>query len=462
VTARTIAFHTFGCKVNQYETEELREQMRLGGYEIVPMDAGADVVVVNSCSVTADADSSCRQLVRKVLREKPSSRVVVTGCYAERAPDELRALSGRVEVFGNHEKPLIAVALGVPTACVQEAARSGVTALADRTRAYIKIQDGCDAKCTYCIIPSVRPNLICRPPELILKEAQNLIARGFREIVLTGVRLGRYEWPLLSSRESGASVAIYQDRLLRRPPGQSGGTPRNDGLWTFARLIKALLNLSGDFRIRLSSIEVTEVPDEIVELAATHPKFCPFFHIPLQSGNDEILKRMGRWYTSAQYREKIRQIKARIPDVALSADVIVGFAGEAESHFWDTVKLLEDEGFSRVHAFRYSVRPGTPAERLKLHVDPRVKSERTREMVRVDTALRRRYAERFLGKPVRVLAELDGSGYTERYVRVRTNNEALEGQFCTVTPVRLSAEGVLEACLPAGRPEIRIAIAGSE
>ena len=169
---RKVAFHTFGCKVNQYETEELREQMRLGGYEIVPMESGADVYIVNSCSVTADADSSCRQLVRKVLREKPLSRIVVTGCYAERAPEELREMSSRVEVFGNHEKPMIAVALGVPTACVQEAARSGVTALADRTRAYIKIQDGCDAKCTYCIIPSVRPNLICRDPEMILKEAR--------------------------------------------------------------------------------------------------------------------------------------------------------------------------------------------------------------------------------------------------------------------------------------------------
>src|ERR1035437_8098840 len=189
-----VALHTFGCKGNQYETEELRAQLRLGGYEIVSMEAGADVTIINSCSVTADADSSCRQLVRKVLREKPASRVVVTGCYAERAPDELREMSPRVEVYGNHEKPMIAMALGVPTACVQEAARSGVTALADRTRAYIKIQDGCDAKCTYCIIPSVRPNLICRPPALILQEARNLIGRGFREIVLTGVRLGRYEW----------------------------------------------------------------------------------------------------------------------------------------------------------------------------------------------------------------------------------------------------------------------------
>ena len=424
---RTVAFHTFGCKVNQYETEELREQMRLGGYEIVPMEAGADVYVVNSCTVTADADSSCRQLVRKVLREKPASRVVVTGCYAERAPDDLRAMSPRVEVFGNHDKPMIAVALGVPTACVEEAARSGVTALADRTRAYIKIQDGCDAKCTYCIIPSVRPTLTCRPPDLIRQEARNLIVRGFREIVLTGVRLGRYSSP-------------HPNPL---PKGEGGGSPGE--AWDLSRLLQALLDLPGDFRIRLSSIEVTEIPDDIIDLAASHPKLCPFFHIPLQSGDDDILKRMGRWYTTAQYRERVRQIKARVPDVALSADVIVGFAGEEDNHFQNTAELLESEGFSRVHAFRYSVRPGTPAERLKNHVDSRIRSERTREMVKVDMALRRRYAKRFLGKPLRVLMEVDGSGYTERYVRVRLGGSTREGQFLTVSPDRLSPGAILQA-----------------
>jgi threonylcarbamoyladenosine tRNA methylthiotransferase MtaB len=197
---KTVAFHTFGCKVNQYETEELREQLKFGGFKVVPMDQAADVYILNSCTVTADADSSCRQMVRKILREQPTSRVVVTGCYAERAPDELRDMSDRVEVFGNREKPLIATTLGVPTACIEAAAKQGVTALADRTRAYIKVQDGCDAHCTYCIIPSVRPNLICREPELVLREAQNLITRGFREIVLTGVRLGRYEYKSVPTR----------------------------------------------------------------------------------------------------------------------------------------------------------------------------------------------------------------------------------------------------------------------
>jgi len=203
------------------------------------------------------------------------------------------------------------------------------------------------------------------------------------------------------------------------------------------------VELPGDFRIRLSSIEVTEIPDEVIELAATHPKLCPFFHIPLQSGDDEILKRMGRWYTSRQYRDRIHQIKSRITDVALSADVIVGFAGEGEKHFQNTVKLLEDESFSRIHAFRYSIRPGTPAERLSNHVDPRMKSERTRAMVQVDQKLRYRYAERFLHKPVRVLWESDGAGYTEHYVRVRSQTPLPEGSFQTIRPTTLAPDGAL-------------------
>jgi len=219
----------------------------------------------------------------------------------------------------------------------------------------------------------------------------------------------------------------------------------DDNQWSFARLVNALLDLPGDFRIRLSSIEVTEIPDAIIELAATNPKLCPFFHIPLQSGDNEILKRMGRWYTAGRYRERIRQIKARIPDVALSADVIVGFAGETAENFHNTVKLLESEGFSRVHAFRYSIRPGTSAERLVNHVDPRIKSERTREMVSLDADLRRRYAERFVGKPVRVLSESDGSGYTDRYVRVRMKGSNPEGRFYIVNPAQMTSAAILVA-----------------
>jgi threonylcarbamoyladenosine tRNA methylthiotransferase MtaB len=424
IDRKTVAFHTFGCKVNQYESEELRAQLRLGGFDIVPMEDAADVYIINSCTVTADADSSCRQTVRKILRERPQARVVVTGCYAERAPAELRELSDRVETFGNHEKPLIAATLGVPTACVEAAARPGVTALAERTRVFVKIQDGCDAHCTYCIIPSVRPTLICRAPELILQEVNALIAKGFREIVLTGVRLGRYE---------GRGGALSPPESTS--PGGHGGPPLQ---WSFSDLLKAILDLPGDFRIRLSSIEVTELPDDVIEWAANHPKMCPFFHIPMQSGDDDVLKRMGRWYDAATYRDRIRYIRARVPNVALSADVICGFPGETEDQFQRTQSLLSEEGFSRVHAFRYSVRPGTPAERLPNHVDPGTKAERTRRMNRLDMALRSNFAARFIGQRMRVLVEDRGEGYSERYVRVKAPAGSPEGQFIEVSGESLS------------------------
>jgi threonylcarbamoyladenosine tRNA methylthiotransferase MtaB len=411
---KSVAFHTFGCKVNQYETEELREQMRLGGFAIVPMGAQADVNVINSCSVTADADSSCRQLVRKILREQPDSRVVVTGCYAERAPDDIRDISPRVEVFGNREKPLIAVALGVPTSCVQSAAKNGVVALAERTRVYLKVQDGCDAHCTYCIIPSVRPNLVSRHPDLLLHEAQRLLEKGYKEIVLTGVRLGRYE----AQVESG-------------------------DVWDLARLVRQLVSLTGEFRIRLSSIEVTEISDSLIELMRTEPKLCAHFHIPLQSGDTQTLKRMGRWYTAEEYRARVQQIRSLMPNVALSADVIVGFPGEEDTHFENTYRLLNEENFSRLHVFRYSVRPGTPAERLSGHVDPRIKSGRARRLVALDRELRVRYANCFLNRELRVLMESDGTGYTERYVRVGSHPSAKEGEFYWLKGSSVSPEGCI-------------------
>jgi len=385
--SRTVAFHTFGCKVNQYETEELRAQLRLGGFRVVPLGTTADVNVINSCSVTAGADSSCRQLVRKLLREQPASRVVVTGCYAQRAPEELREVSGRVEVFGNREKPFIAIALGVPTACVQEAAKSGVVALAERTRVYLKVQDGCDAHCTYCIIPSVRPERVCRDPEAVLREAEQFLTRGFKEIVLTGVRLGCYQY---------------------------------GPAWDLARLCKALVELPGDFRVRLSSVEVTEISDALVALMQENPKLCPHFHIPMQSGDNDVLKRMGRWYTADQYRARVRDIKSQIPEIALSADVIVGFPGESDKQFENSARLLEEEGFSRLHVFRYSVRPGTPAERLRAHVDPRIKSARARNLVKLDGTLRARYAVGFLNRRLRVLQEAGGSWQCANWIMMVT------------------------------------------
>jgi threonylcarbamoyladenosine tRNA methylthiotransferase MtaB len=443
----SVALHTFGCKVNQYESEELREQLRLGGYQVVPFDSPAGLYLINSCTVTAEADRSCRQLVRKILRERPESRVVVTGCYAERSAEELRSLSPRVEVFGQQEKPAIAVALGVPVACVEAAVQGGIVALAERTRAYIKVQDGCDAHCTYCIVPSVRPQMLCRAPELILRETKNLLARGFKEIVLTGVRLGKYEWrtPHPEAGAASPSPTGGEEKLIASPRPLSGGEGRVRGAggWTFSDLVRAVLGLEGDFRLRLSSIEVTELTDELIGLAATNSKLCPFFHIPLQSGDDEVLQRMGRWYTAKEFRKRLDDIRRRIPDVALSTDVIAGFPGETAEQFRNTCRVLEHDGFSRLHAFRYSPRPGTPAERLPNPVEPRVKSDRVRQLVALDLELRRRYAGAFLNREVRVLIEQGSTGYTDHYVRVAGIGRVSEGAWIQMTPTRVGPDGSL-------------------
>lgn len=429
--SQTVSLHTFGCKVNQYETEQIREQLALGEYRVVPWPGPADVYLLNSCTVTADADASCRQTVRKLLRDFPAARVVVTGCYAERAPEELRSISPRVEVFGNKEKPLIAVALGVPTACLQTAAQR-ITAFGERSRAYLKVQDGCDAHCTYCIIPMVRPQLSSRPPDQVLEECRGLVARGFKELVLTGVRLGRYRADHPPEPVEGCHSV---DRVRQA---------HHDSPWDLVRLLEALFEISGAFRVRLSSIEVTEVTPRLIHLMASEPRLCPFFHIPLQSGDEQVLKRMGRFYTAQYYREVIQEIKRQIPEVALSADIIVGFPGEEEPHFLNTAQLVEEEGFSRLHVFRYSVRPGTPAARLKGRVPPPIQTGRSQRLLAIDRQLRERYARRFLNRAVEVLVESD-TGYSEHYVRVRPSEPLQEGNLVRLRGYSVSPQAELLA-----------------
>jgi threonylcarbamoyladenosine tRNA methylthiotransferase MtaB len=416
-----IAFHTFGCKVNQYETLEL--QSRFASVSVVPFEENADIYLINSCTVTAGADSSCRQLVRKLLRERPNSQVVVTGCYAERAPEELRGISPKVKVFSNREKPEIVETLFKYGARNAEFGRRNIleeqpasalrtpdsarVATKERNRAYIKIQDGCDAHCTYCIVPSVRPLLSSKSPELVICEAENLIKRGFREIVLTGVRLGRY----LSAT------------------------------WDLTRLVKALIELPGDFRIRLSSIEITEVEDSLITLMRNNPRLCPHLHVPLQSGDDEILKRMGRWYSAEEFRARLRRIRGTVPDIAITTDVIVGFPGEGESQFLNSRRLLEEEGFSRLHVFRFSARPGTPAEKLSGQIESRMISAFARSLNGLDLALRHRFAGKFIGRTI-VLLQESGGGYSQHYVRVRAPGLA-EGAFHEVVPVSVSPDASL-------------------
>ena len=366
--------------------------------------AASDVCVINSCSVTEEADKKCRKFVRRILRENSRTRVLVTGCYATRDPEAIRALSPRVEVYSNQEKDLIPqLVMG----CSLAADESPVlTFFGGRSRAYLKVQDGCDAACTYCIIPTLRPEMKSRSTEEIIREAASLLEAGFKEIVLTGIRLGSYG---LSS--SGGRVGRLKGNL--------------------AHLLKNLVELPGDFRIRLSSLEITEVTEELLDLAKNSGKICSHFHLPLQSGDDFILRRMGRWYDINFFRSQAENILKFLPDAGLTTDVIVGFPGETDEHFENTRKFLETH-FNGLHVFPFSDRKGTPATRLKDHCPPQIIRERVKILLDLDLELRHRFRLRFSGTLRRVLAESNG-GFTDNGIRLPAPLPFKEGSFGWVT-----------------------------
>ncbi len=381
-----IFLHTFGCKANQYDTELLRTRMESGGGVSVEDPAQADLCVVNSCSVTARADQECRQFVRRLMRLNPRARMVVTGCYATQAPAELRAISPRIEVYSNKEKDALPACVGFEVGPEV----FGLSRYSTRARAFVKIQDGCQAPCKYCIIPTTRPDLWNKPAAQVLQEVEALVKEGHGEIVFTGIRLGLYR----------------------------GAAPEGGKKWSLTDLLKKVTALPGKFRIRLSSLEVTEVADGLVELAASTPKICRHFHIPMQSAEDGVLKAMGRWYRFKDYAERIAFIRERLPDCGLTADVMVGFPAETEDAFETTCRRVEDLGLSGLHVFPFSTRPGTEAAELK-PLPAQTVHARSRRLVALAEELKARFRARFAGTRREALAEPEGEGWTDNYIRVR-------------------------------------------
>lgn len=386
-----VFFQTFGCKTNQYDTELLRTKMESGGGETVDEAADADICLVNSCSVTAAADRECRQFVRRLLRANDRSRIVVTGCYASHAPDELRALSPRVEVYSNKEKESLPACVGFEV----KPEVFGLSRFSTRARAFVKIQDGCQAPCKYCIIPTTRPDYWSKPVEQVVQEVQTLVAQGHGEIVFTGIRLGLY---------------------------------RGDRKVSLTELLKRLIQLPADFRIRLSSLEVTEVTDDLVELMASSDKICRHLHIPLQSADDGVLKAMGRWYDSARYIDRIASIKQRMPDCGLTADVLVGYPAEDEKAFQNTYDRIEKMELTGLHAFPFSTRPGTEASALP-PLPHEVIKDRIHRLIALGETLKARHRARHAGQTRMVVAEPDGESWTDNYIRVKTPLDAVSGRL---------------------------------
>lgn len=379
--------------MNQYETEQVRLALEQAGFATVPFSSASDVYVINTCTVTAVADAKCRAAIRRAHRQNPNALLVVTGCFAELEPDQIAALDGVDIVVPNSEKS--SISRHVMSRLGTDESNGDSHALRSRTRALVKVQDGCDHFCTYCIVPHARPVMQSRPVEEVLKELASLAENGFREVVLAGIRLG-----------------TYADRGLRLP-----------------ELIRRTAEIDGIRRIRLSSIEPWEVDDALLD-AMQSPKVCRHLHIPLQSGSDEILLAMGRPYNAKYYETLADKVRERVPGIGITTDVMVGFPGETEGQFRDTVRLIERVGFSRLHVFRYSPRDGTPAASMPSQVDPAAKKSRSEELVELGRRCMSDFARSLVGQSLEVLVEREIralkriTGYADNYAEV-----SLPGDF---------------------------------
>ena len=405
-----IAFHTLGCKLNFSETATLARECQEKGYALVDFGAQADVVVLNTCSVTERADRECRQLVRRARRTSPDALIVVTGCYAQLQPETIAAIPGVNLVLGTREKPELLDHLNALAAHEHRVHVSNIsdateimsaasTGFADRTRSFLKIQDGCDYSCSFCTIPLARGHSRSITADTLVQEARSIVEQGFREIVLTGVNVGDY------------------------------GTSSHSSLLD---LLNVLTKVDGLERVRVSSIEPNLLTDGLLEFWLSHEVMCPHFHIPLQSGSDPILKSMRRRYRRDWYADRVQRIKDIAPDAGIGSDVIVGFPGETDSHFEETYQFLVDMPVSYLHVFTYSERPNTAALEIDGAVDMRERAQRSERLRMLGVRKRQVFNKRFVGRRVSVLLEGQGddnvtTGLTREYVRVNLPGEYKAG-----------------------------------
>ena len=411
---KTAKLITMGCKVNQYDSQSMREVLIHNGFEIVDEAQPADLYLINTCTVTNTADQKARQVVRHAIKQNPDADVLVTGCYAESDRKAIEQIPGVRFVFGNREKAefqtyLDKLADETPLQiqplqhdAIREHARfsSGVSDAGKRTRALIKVQDGCSAFCTYCIIPYVRGRMTSRPLQDIVDEAHRIADSGIKEVVITGVHLGAY--------------------------GQDTGRDKD-----IADILEQIHNIDGIERIRFSSIEPMYFPDILSERMSVLSKCMPHFHLPIQSGSDNVLRKMRRRYTTAQFTTLVETLRDRFTeDIGITTDIMVGFPGETDDDFKESLKFVEAIGFNQLHVFRYSPRKGTPAATYPNQVPPHISAQRSRAMIELGEKLSKTFKKKMIGKKKKVLIEESRepanikhgknllSGYTENYLRV--------------------------------------------
>ncbi len=405
--SRTAAVATLGCKTNQFESAAMEERLKEAGFTLVPFEAGADLVVVNTCTVTSATDAQSRNLIRRARRFNPACRVVVTGCYAQVDPDALRAIPGVAVVLGNAEKmdflnylnhdpeePLVSVS---DIAAVRDAVPLTLTSFAERSRAFLQIQNGCDAFCSYCIIPYARGRSRSVPPDEVVSQVRTLVEGGYPEVVLTGIHIGGYGNDL---------------------------TPASSLL----QLVQRIESETKLLRLRLGSIEPTEISEDLIQFVAESAILCPHFHIPLQSGDDAVLQRMNRHYDRRFFRDLVQRIHARMSDAAIGLDLITGFPGETDAEFSNTLSLIAALPISHLHVFPFSRRPGTPAATMPDQVPGDVVKHRAAVLRELGEKKHREFARRFIGQTLEVVVVGETAvghyrGVTRNYLTVNISGK---------------------------------------
>ena len=426
-----VAFHTLGCKVNQYETEAISEKFREKGYQVVDEREFADVYIINTCTVTSVADKKSRQYIRKMKKLNPGSVVAVTGCYAQIKPEEVAAVEGVDIVAGTNEKSRL-------TEYVEEFMQEGqrqihikgyeeldayddmgtITNTENRTRAYIKIQEGCNRFCTYCVIPYARGRVRSRPLGDIVSEAKQLVDAGYKEIVLTGINTALYDM------ESGTRACAGR--------GTDAGRQDDEKLYGVEKIIAVLDEMPGDFRIRLSSLEPAVVNADYVKRLLKYRRLCHHLHLSAQSGSDSVLSDMNRPYDRAEYMKIVDVLRSFDPLYGLSTDIIVGFPGEKEKDFEDSCSLVRECAFCKTHIFKYSKRPFTKAAEMKGHVAPQVKDRRSETLHKAGKEASLQFFAANSGSEAVVLAEEICeekkliTGYTGNYIKAYIRYEDLQ------------------------------------
>lgn len=421
-----IAFYTLGCKVNQADTASMENLFLRSGHRLVSFDGEADVYIINTCVVTNTGQRKSRQTIHRAIRKNPNALIVVTGCYPQTAAEEVKAIAGVDMIIGNQDRAQIvqlveerlahrqtdtldAVHKLTASTAFEEMAAGDIT---DKTRAFLKIQEGCNQFCTYCIIPYARGPLRSRSLESIRTETQRLISAGFKEIVLIGIHLGCY------GKENPDGPTLYD-------------------------AVKTVLDVPGVQRLRLGSLESVEVEPRLLTLMQEDARFCRHLHLPLQSGCDKTLQAMHRPYTTAKFKTLLADIKTKVPDIAITTDVIVGFPGETEADFETTCKFAESCGFSKMHIFPFSARKGTPAEKFAGAVTEAVKKERADILGRIDETKHKTFLQAMVGQNAEVLFEQPAGedyfeGLTGNYQRVfvKSGGRNLGGE---ILPVKITA-----------------------